>query len=244
MVILAVSALLSGCGASSPEMQFAGTSVGDGAATSSARTAEEGTLVPTSASLTTGPSAGEPSTTAYKIGPLDVIEISVFKVPDLSKIVQVSEVGTINYPLIGEVKAAGQTPRELEIMLTRKLGAKYLQNPQITVFLKEANSQRVTVEGAIKKPGFVSVQGGMTLLQVIALAGGLEASADDTILIFRTTHGKRTAARFDVADIRSGDAEDPAVAAGDLVVAGKSAIKEGFDTIVKALPIAGLFAAL
>ena len=78
----------------------------------------------------------KPGNSAYKIGPLDVLDISVFKVPDLNKSVQVAEGGTINYPLIGDVAAAGKTAHELEHDLTQKLGGKYLKNPQVTVFVK------------------------------------------------------------------------------------------------------------
>ena len=99
---------------------------------------------------------GDPKSPAYKIGPMDVLEISVFKVEELSKTLQVSSIGTINVPLIGERPAAGRTAREIEKDLTDKWGAKYLQDPQVTVFVKEYNSQRVTVEGAVEKPGGLS----------------------------------------------------------------------------------------
>ena len=85
---------------------------------------------------------------AYKIGPLDTLDISVFQVPDLTKSVQVSGTGTINLPLVGEIAVAGRTAQEVERDLTSRLGAKYLQNPQVTVYVKDYNSQRVTITGA------------------------------------------------------------------------------------------------
>ena len=179
-----------------------------------------------------------PGSSAYKIGPQDVLEVTVFKVSELSKTAQVSEAGTLSYPLVGDVIAAGKTPRQVERELTELLGAKYLQNPQVSVYVKEFNSQRVTVEGAVKHPGVFPIQGNMSLLQAIALAQGLETVSDDTVLIFRQTNGKRSAARFDIANIRTGDAEDPALQAGDVVVAGASAIKEGLGNILKMLPLA------
>ena len=100
------------------------------------------------------------------------MDVSVFKVPELSKSVQVADTGTINLPLVGEVPAAGKTAQEVEQDLTKKLGAKYLQNPQVTVFVKEYNSQRVTIEGAVKKPGVYPVRGKTSLLQFIAMAEG------------------------------------------------------------------------
>ncbi len=77
----------------------------------------------------------------YKIGPRDVLDVTVFKVPDLNKTVQVKADGTIAYPLIGEIPAAGKTTHELARDLERRLGAKYLRSPQITVVIKEHNSQ-------------------------------------------------------------------------------------------------------
>jgi protein involved in polysaccharide export with SLBB domain len=78
---------------------------------------------------------------AYKIGPLDVLDVTVFKVPDLSKTVQVDRNGTITYPLIGEIPAAGKTARELARDLAQRLNAKYLRSPQITITIKQYNNK-------------------------------------------------------------------------------------------------------
>ena len=88
------------------------------------------------------PAAVAPSTNeTYKIRPLDVLDITVFKVPDLNKTVKVDGAGTITYPLIGEIPAAGKTARELARDLAQRLDAKYLRSPQITVVIKEHNSR-------------------------------------------------------------------------------------------------------
>jgi polysaccharide export outer membrane protein len=179
---------------------------------------------------------------SYRIGPLDVLDISVFNVPELSKSVQVSGTGSINLPLLGELPAAGKTTEELERELTAKLGDKYLQNPQVTVLVKEYNSQRVTVEGAVNKPGVYPLSPNTSLLQLVAIAGDFVDTSDSTVLVLRTTGGKRAAARFDVSAIQKGQQEDPLIKSGDVVVAGSSAIKKGFNTFLKALPVAGLFA--
>jgi len=182
---------------------------------------------------------------AYRIGPMDVLDISVFNVPDLSKTVQVAETGTINFPLVGEVPAAGKTAQQLERELAAKLGAKYLQNPQVTVLVKENNSQQVTIDGAVKKPGVYPIKGELTLLQSMAMAGGIDtATSDSTVLVLRTSGGKRSAAKFNVAAIQKGTAEDPPLQPGDVLVVGTSAIKAGFNDVLKILPIAGLFAFL
>jgi len=189
-------------------------------------------------------SAAAPGSSGYKIGPLDVIEFSVFKVAELTRTVQVSETGTANLPLVGEIQAAGRTAQEVEHDLAQKLGTKYLRSPQVTVLIKEYNSQRVTVEGAVKKPGVYPIRGKLTLLQVIATAEGLDSASDSTVVVFRQNEGKRFAARFDMGQIRSGEATDPPIQSGDVIVAPTSATKATFDVILKSLPIATVFALL
>ena len=105
---------------------------------------------------------------------MDVLDISVFQVPELTKSVQVADTGTINLPLVGEIAVVGKTAQQVERDLTARLGAKYLQNPQVTVYVKEYNSQQVTISGEIKKPGVFPLKGNTSLLQLIALAGGFE----------------------------------------------------------------------
>lgn len=169
-----------------------------------------------------------------------MLEVAVFKVPDLSKVVQVSESGTINYPLVGEVEAGGRTAREVEQDLTKLLGAKYLQSPQISVFIKEYNSQRITVEGAVKKPGVYPIIGGMSLLQAIATAGGFEGNADETVLLIRQKNGKSSAGKFDVSQVRHGKAEDIQLEAGDVVIAPTSDIKQGMEVFLRLVPLASM----
>jgi len=182
----------------------------------------------------------DPKSKAYKIGPLDVLEITVFKTPDLSKSIQVSEAGTINYPLIGEITAGGKSARELEQELTKRLGAKFLQNPQITVFVKDYNSQRVTVTGAVKKPGVVPMAGGMSLVQAIAQSGGLDELAESTVVLFRASEGKRLAGRYDVSEIQAGREDDPQLQSGDVIVVPTSDTKMGANYVLKMVPLANL----
>jgi polysaccharide export outer membrane protein len=185
-------------------------------------------------------SVSDPNSKAYKIGPRDVLEVTVFKVPDLSKVVQVSESGAFSFPLVGEVRAGGRTSREVEQDLTKLLGAKYLQNPQVGVFVKEYNSQRITVEGAVKKPGVYPIVGGMTLVQAIATAGGFEDKADETILLVRQTDGKSSGGRFDVANIRQGKERDVQLEPGDVIVAPTSNVKQGMEMLMRLAPLANI----
>jgi polysaccharide export outer membrane protein len=184
-------------------------------------------------------SVAKPGNAAYKIGPLDVLDVSVFKVPDLAKEVQVAEDGTINYPLIGDVPAAGKTAHELERDLTQKLGAKYLRDPQVTVLVKEYNSQRVTIEGSVKTSGVYSIKGRTTLMQVLAMAGDIDINvASGDVVVFRTIDGTRSAAKFDADAIKAGKAEDPEVEPGDVIVVNTSDTKVAFQNILRALPLA------
>ena len=193
-------------------------------------------------------SVAKPGNAAYKIGPLDVLDVTVFKVPDLAKTVQVAEDGTINYPLIGEVPAAGKTAHELEQSLTAKLGAKYLRDPQVTVMIKEYNSQRVTVSGSVKTSGVYAIKGNTSLMQVIAMAGDVDTATDSgDVVVFRTIDGQRSAARFDIDAIKAGRAADPQVEPGDVVVVDSSATKVALHNVLMALPLAttaAVFAAM
>ncbi|WP_245279947.1 polysaccharide biosynthesis/export family protein [Hyphomicrobium sp. 99] len=186
-------------------------------------------------------SASNPGNAGYKIGPMDVVEVSVFQVPELSKTIQVAANGTINLPLTGEVHAAGKTPRDVERDLTERLGRDYLQSPQVNVYIKEYNSQRVTVDGSVKKPGVYPLRGPATLLQVIATADGFTDTADASVAIFRNVNGERSAAKFDVGDIRSGKAKDPPIVEGDVVVVSNSAMKESYQALLKVLPVTNFF---
>ena len=185
-----------------------------------------------------------PGSNAYKIGALDVLELTVFKVPEMSKSVQVADSGTANFPLVGDIQAVGRTAQQVERELAAKLGVKYLQNPQVTLFVKEYNSQRVTVEGAVKKPGVFPIRGHGSLMQFIAMAEGLDTVAGSEVVVFRQGEGKRVAARFDLTQIRSGEAPDPALQSGDVIVVSSSLMKETFNNFVKVLPIMGVFAAV
>jgi polysaccharide biosynthesis/export protein len=181
----------------------------------------------------------------YRIGPMDILDITVFQVPDLSKEVQVSQGGHFTLPLIGDITAAGKTAAQLQSEIAAKLGSKYLQSPQVTVFVKDMQSQRVTVEGQVVKPGIYPTTGQTTLLQAIALSGGLTDLADTrAIVVLRTADGQRQAAKFDYASILGGRADDPAVQAGDVIVVDQSGLKTTWHELVKAVPVFGLFTPL
>ena len=180
-----------------------------------------------------------PGAAGYLVGPQDVLDVTVFKAPDLSKTLQVAEDGTINLPLTGQMMAAGKSPSQLEREIQTQLNARYMKSPQVTVFVKEYNSQRVTVEGAVKTPGVFPLRGHETLMQVIAKGGGLDRQvASSNVVIFRTTDGARTVARYDLDAIHSGGAPDPQVLPGDVVVVDDSMAKQGLQVFLKLTPLA------
>ena len=121
----------------------------------------------------------------YQIGAKDLLEISVFEVHELNITVRVSENGLINLPLLGEVKAEGLNRFDLEKRIAASLEKNYLKNAKVTIFIKEFQSKKISVMGAVKTPGMVDLIGRQSLLQVISMAGGLSEQASDTVVIFR-----------------------------------------------------------
>ena len=219
-----------------------------GCATSSSNSMRDGSAQAVTVTDKLGPPDNTSDTGAftgasdYRIGPQDLLEVSVFQVPDLNRTVRVNSGGEISLPLIGSVRAGGRTVQELEQELATKLDAAYLQSPQVTVFVKEFTSQRVTMEGALQKPGIYPLTGRTTLLQAIAMAQGLEDDADTRgVVIFRTIDGKRMGAVFDVRAIRGGDMEDPEIFGDDIVVVDQSGSKTALRRFIESMPILNMF---
>jgi polysaccharide export outer membrane protein len=181
----------------------------------------------------------------YQIGAQDLLEISVFQVPDLNREVRVNTGGEISLPLIGVLQVGGRTVQEVEQDIASKLAAGFLQNPQVSVFVKEFTSQRVTVEGAVKEPGIFAITGHTTLLQAIAMAKGLDPLANlQGVVVFRTVDGKKMAARFDIKAIRAGVVPDPEVYGDDIVSVDQSGSKTALRRVIEALPLVSIFTLL
>ena len=180
--------------------------------------------------------------TEYRLGPQDQIEVSIFGVEDLSKVVRVNSNGQISLPLIGGVLAGGRTIPELESDLAKRYSQGYLQNPQITIFVKEYASQRITLEGAVEKPGIYPLTGKTTLLQAIAVAGGVSALADlNGVVVFRQVDGRRAAAVYSLRDLRSGAIEDLQLYGDDMIVVEQSGSKTAFRRVIESIPVIGIF---
>ena len=191
---------------------------------------------------TTSASGAYQGASDYRLGAQDLIEVSVFGVEDLSKTVRVNSNGQISLPLVGAVMAGGRTIPELETELAKRYADGYLQRPQVTVFVKEFSSQRVTLEGAVKEPGIYPITGKTSLLQAIAVAKGLDPLADLTgVVLFRQIDGKRMAAAYDMRDLRSGRVLDPQIYGDDIIVVEQSGSKTALRRFIESVPALGVF---
>lgn len=144
----------------------------------------------------------------YRIGPKDLLEITVFELPELNQTVRVAEDGSITLSLLGKVAVAGFTAQGLEQRLATLLGEKYTTSgAHVTVFIKE--HQKVSVIGAVGRPGMYELVGPTTLLQAIALAGGLTSQAMTEIYVYRTGgDGKQERLTVALADLTGGGNQD------------------------------------
>jgi polysaccharide biosynthesis/export protein len=156
----------------------------------------------------------------YIIGPEDVIDINVWKEPDMTRIVPVRPDGKISLPLINDVQAAGSTPQQLATTVTDKL-RKFLTEPQVTVIVTQINSQRVFVVGEVIRAGAFPLIPGMTVLQALASAGGFTTFADmKKIHVMRLVNGKHVEMPFNYREVLKGDNPDQNIKLepGDTVV--------------------------
>lgn len=179
----------------------------------------------------------------YRIGVGDKVDVGVFQVEDLSfEELVVDTSGNISMPLIGAVRAAGRTAGEMSSDIATRLAAQYLRDPQVTVTVKEAASQKITVDGAVTKPGVYVMRGSTSLLQAVAMAEGPSPTADlSKVAVFRTVDGQRSVALFDLAAIRRGRAPDPEVLGDDVIVVDTSRLNSALREILVALPALAMF---
>ncbi len=140
----------------------------------------------------------------YRIGPLDVLDVSVWKEPDVSRQVPVRPDGKISLPLLNDVQAAGLTPAQLGAQVTEGLG-RYMTDPQVTVIVTEINSQRIYMLGEIARPGAYVLLPGMTVLQALSNAGGFTPFSNlKNIHVLRQENGKQNKLFFNYKDVLSG----------------------------------------
>jgi len=173
------------------------------------------------------------------LSPNDVLEVTFFGIDKLNREVRVDATGKISMPLIGSVQAAGKTVRQLERDLERLYGRSYLQNPQITINVKESFGQRATVDGEVRKPGIYPVTPRSTLLQLLSQAQGFTQIGDPSkVFIFRDMSGQRYVAQYNAEAIRAGKMIDPRIYGGDIIVTFPSTAKVAMENLRNVLGIA------
>lgn len=150
------------------------------------------------------PAPGTQSEAPYKIGPQDMLQIDVWKEPEITRLVPVRPDGKISLPLLNDVQAAGLTPMELANVISDGL-KKYINNPQVTVSVSTINSRRVYVTGEVTKPGAFPLLPNMTVLQALTSAGGFTQFAKiKSIYVLRTDGAKQTKIPFNYKAVVGG----------------------------------------
>jgi polysaccharide biosynthesis/export protein len=178
--------------------------------------------------------------TDYTINAQDVLQVAIFQVPDLTRTVRVDGGGFVSLPLIGQVRVRGKTILQAQEDIAARYGKSYLQAPQVTLSLVKS-SQRVTVNGAVKAPTVLSLDGTVTLSMAIAQAGGLsELGSSARVHVARPTGQQVEDLIFDLDDIQSGKAQNPVLRGGDIVVVEESGAKVAFKNMRDILPFAAL----
>lgn len=153
----------------------------------------------------------------YVISANDVLEISVYSESDLSVHVRVSQDGTINYPLLGNIKAAGFTVHELQAYLKQTLEQDYLVNAQVSVFVKEY--AKISILGQVRVPGAYQTKENLTLTQAIAIAGGFTPSANTSnVKVIRSKGDKKETLEINVGQILQKAAADFEINANDTII--------------------------
>jgi polysaccharide export outer membrane protein len=172
----------------------------------------------------------------YLVNPGDVLDVQVVGLDTTPRKARVDASGVITLPLIGSVQVAGRPPREIEVIIADMLKVKYMQDPQVTVFVDESVSQRFSIEGAVHTPNLFPLKGRMTLLQALAMSGGATKVANlNEVRVLRGNGANKQNLIFDAEKIRDGELPDPQIYGNDVIIvqasAGKTAFYETLDTI-------------
>jgi polysaccharide biosynthesis/export protein len=196
-----------------------------------------------------GPPSAAPAGDApygWAVSPLDIIKVTVFRVPDLSGEYQVNTRGEVDLPLIGTVDARGKSPDQFAASLEQIYSQRYLNEPDITVQIKKTSQHDITVEGGVLQPGIYPLQGRTTLLGAIALARGMNPDNANPrrVAIFRKSGGQTTAAAFDVIAIRHGEMVDPVVYPGDTIVVDSTQLRALYRDFIQSVSAFAIFATL
>ena len=167
---------------------------------------------------TSNPATPATTDTEYKIGPQDVVQIDVWKEPEITRTIPVRPDGKISLPLLNDVQAAGLTAMQLASNIREGL-TKFLNNPQVTVTVTQINSRRVFVTGEVIRSGALPLLPGMTVLQALSSSGGFTQFAKEkAIYILRNENGKQVKHLYNYKDVLKGKTEDILLEPGDVIV--------------------------
>jgi protein involved in polysaccharide export with SLBB domain len=151
------------------------------------------------------------------LGAGDVFEVRVYQEEELTGLYRVDQNGFFDFPLIGSIKAEGFTATQIAENIENKLSTGYLRNPQVTVFVKEFNSKKIFVLGKVQKPGPFNYEDKMSIVQAIALAGGLHPLASKEIVLIRVENGAEKRYMINFEDISQGKASNTPLNPGDIL---------------------------
>lgn len=197
---------------------------------------------------------GLPAQPALRIGLGDLLEVSVYGVPELTQKVRVSSAGDIYLPLIDYVHVVNLTPDEAQAIIEKKLSdGGFVRNPHVSVFVSDYVSQSVTLLGEVAKPGTYSIVGDRRLLDVISAAGGPTDKAGKAVTIVHREHPD-TPEILDLSRSAQGSPVNPALEPGDTIIVSKAGVvyvvgevnkpsgflmENGSLTVLKAIALAG-----
>jgi polysaccharide export outer membrane protein len=157
------------------------------------------------------------------LGAGDVFEVKVFDEPDLSGVYRISSAGIIQFPLIGDISLDGLTSSDAASRIGELLGQKYLKNPQVSIFVREYNSQKVSVFGEVNKPGTFKFEDGMTVIQAVSMAGGFtKMAAKNDTNVTRIVEGIEKKYPVPVEAIAQGKTKNFYLGPGDIVYVPES----------------------
>jgi polysaccharide biosynthesis/export protein len=164
---------------------------------------------------------GAHSDDAYVIGANDVLSVNVWKEPDISRSVPVRSDGKISLPLVGELQASGQTPRQLETEITKRL-QNYISEPEVTVIVTDSKSQKINILGMVARPGAYLLTSSTTVLDAIAMAGGFKdfAKQKSVYILRQGSDGTQKRISFNYKDVIKGKSPEQNIRmqAGDTIV--------------------------
>ncbi len=175
----------------------------------------------------------------FVLGPYDKLVVDVYGIEEMAaREMQVSSAGTIQFPLVGSISVIGKGTDDVAAEIAARLREQYVRDPRVTVNMVENNSQLVTLDGSVTRPGLYPVIGGMTLVQAVASAGGTAEFAKlEEVVLFRSVNGQRYAGLYDLGAIRRGAYEDPRIYPNDVIVVGDSPSRRLFRDVVQAAPL-------